>query len=73
MPRSGLGREFGGEPRLARDVMARLYPWHSVGAGDDPWQVLLWANGRLSLEGRADQDRWRWHCAPLSEWDGSDP
>jgi hypothetical protein len=69
----GLGREFGGEPRLARDVLARLYPWHSVGAGDDPWQVLLWANGRLSLEGRADQDRWRWHCAPLSEWDGSGP
>ena len=69
----GLGREFGGDAGLASSILARLYPWHSVGAGEDPWQVLLWANGRLSLSGRADQARWRWHCAPLSEWDGSGP
>jgi hypothetical protein len=69
----GLGREFGGEARLASSILARLFPWHSVGAGDDPWQVLLWANGRVSLAGREDQRRWRWQCAPLSEWDGSAP
>ena len=69
----GLGREFGGDARLASSILARLYPWHSVGAGDDPWQVLLWANGRVSLPGREDQRRWRWQCAPLSEWDGLAP
>ncbi len=54
-------------------VMARLFPWHALGPGDDPWQVLLWANGRIDLEGRPRQARWRWHCAPLSEWDGAVP
>ena len=42
----GLGREFGGDAGLASSILARLYPWHPLGAGDDPWQVLLWANGR---------------------------
>jgi hypothetical protein len=69
----GLGREFGGEAELASSILARLFPWHAVGAGDDPWQVLLWANGRVSLAGREDQKRWRWQCAPLAEWDGSTP
>jgi hypothetical protein len=69
----GLGLEFEGDARLAQTVLARLYPWHAVGADDDPWRVLLWANGRLSLQGRPDQEHWRWHCAPLSEWDGSGP
>jgi hypothetical protein len=69
----GLGREFGGDVGLARRILGRLYPWHGVGADDDAWQVLLWANGRLSLAGREDQVRWRWHCAPLGEWDGSGP
>jgi hypothetical protein len=69
----GLGRAFGGDVGLARSILCRLYPWHGVGPDDDPWQVLLWANGRLSLAGREDQARWRWHCAPLGEWDGSGP
>ena len=69
----GLGREFRGEARLASSILARLFPWHAVGADDDPWQVLLWANGRVSLAGREDQKRWRWQCAPLAEWDGSAP
>jgi hypothetical protein len=69
----GLGREFGGDAGLASSILARLFPWHSIGEGEDPWQVLLWANGRVSLADREDQKRWRWHCAPLAEWDGSPP
>ncbi len=69
----GLGVAFGPEPRLASGVMARHFPWHALGPGDDAWQVLLWANGRIDLEGRPRQARWRWHCAPLTEWDGAVP
>jgi hypothetical protein len=53
--------------------LGRLFPWHAVGDGDDPWEVLLWANGRTELAGRPLQGSWRWQCAPLSEWeDGTD-
>ncbi len=69
----GLGLEEARDADLARRTLARLYPWHSVEAGDDPWDVLLWANGRISLTDRPDQRRWRWHCAPLAEWDGTAP
>jgi uncharacterized protein (TIGR03083 family) len=65
----GLGVDRPRDERLAGAVLARLYPWHDVG-DDDPWQVLLWANGRTDLPGRAFQTRWPWHCQPLSEWDG---
>jgi hypothetical protein len=68
---AGLGRRFTGDAGLASAVLARLYPWHTVDA--DPWQTLLWANGRAELQGRPFQTRWRWHCEPLSEWDGSAP
>ena len=57
--------------RLASGVMARLFPWHD--AEPDPWAALLWANGRIDLAGRPHQERWRWHCEPLSEWDGAGP
>lgn len=63
-----LGREFSPDPELARRTLARLFPWHD--AGDDPWRTLLWANGRLDLPGQPNQTGWRWHCAPLAEWDG---
>ncbi len=66
---AGLGRSFRGDERMAAEVLARLYPWHSVDG--DPWVTLLWANGRVELPGRPFQTRWRWHCEPLSEWDGS--
>lgn len=67
----GLGLGFADEHRLAGAILARLFPWHPP--GDDPWATLLWANGRRSLSGRPFQHRWRWHCAPLSEWDGQVP
>jgi uncharacterized protein (TIGR03083 family) len=68
---AGLGRAFRGDERLAAEVLARLYPWHTVDG--DPWETLLWANGRTEMPGRPFQARWRWHCEPLSEWDGLPP
>jgi hypothetical protein len=31
------------------------------------------ANGRVDLPGQERQTGWRWHCAPLAEWDGVNP
>jgi hypothetical protein len=45
-------------------------------AVDRDWTTLpalLWANGRVALPGHPRQARWRWHCAPLEEWDGVNP
>jgi Mycothiol maleylpyruvate isomerase N-terminal domain len=56
---------------IAEQVLARLYPWHDVDG--DPWETLQWANGRIELAGRPSQQRWRWHSAPLAEWDGTVP
>jgi uncharacterized protein (TIGR03083 family) len=73
----GLGVPFAPDPALAGRVLARLFPWHArdagVGAADDPWRLLLWANGRIDLPGRPSQANWRWHCAPLSDWNGLPP
>jgi Mycothiol maleylpyruvate isomerase N-terminal domain len=68
---AALDRTFRGDERLAAEVLARLYPWHTVDG--DPWETLLWANGRAELSGRPFQSSWRWHCEPLSEWDGLPP
>ncbi len=66
----GLGLDFVPPPDIAAKALARLFPW--VQAEDDPWQALLYATGRISL---GDKERrapnWWWHCAPLSEWDGT--
>jgi methyltransferase family protein len=64
----GLGYAPPGD--LAARVLTRLFPWAPEGV--DPWQGLLWANGRIALDGhsRLDPD-WGWHCAPLGEWDGT--
>ncbi|WP_228454127.1 maleylpyruvate isomerase N-terminal domain-containing protein [Streptomyces alkaliphilus] len=71
----GLAGDGGGDftisPGLARAVTARLFPWHE--SIPDPVEGLLWANGRIDLPGRPRQEKWRWHCAPLAEWDGSAP
>lgn len=64
----GLRREFAPDPDLASRVLARLFPWHDP--GDNPWRTLLWANGRADLPRHPHQKGWRWHCAPLAEWDG---
>jgi hypothetical protein len=69
----GLGVAVEPDRDIAARVLARLYPWHSCGPDEDPWVVLLWANGRLDLPSRPTQQRWRWHSAPLDEWDGQPP
>ena len=69
----GLGVSFEPDRVLAAAVLDRLFPWHRLRPDDDPWRVLLWANGRADLAGRERQIHWRWHCAPLVEWDGAPP
>lgn len=68
----GLDASFLPDPSLSARVLARLFPW--APGHDDPWATLLWANGRLALADRARLGPdWWWHCAPLSEWDGTVP
>lgn len=66
----GLGREFAPPRDLVAPVLERLFPW----APDDvdAWDALRWSNGRIALPRTPRQGAdWCWHCAPLSEWDGT--
>ncbi len=66
---TGFGIDFEPPADLCGRVLARLFPWAPADVGD--WDGLRWANGRLALpEIGAQDENWRWHCAPLSEWDG---
>jgi hypothetical protein len=67
----GLELPFTPPAALARATLERLFPW--APPGTDPWATLLWANGRTDLPGHPRQVRWRWHCAPLEEWDARNP
>jgi hypothetical protein len=67
----GLELSFAPSPELSHATLGRLFPWAPTDA--DPWQALLWANGRVDLPGQQRQTGWRWHCAPLVEWDGTNP
>lgn len=67
----GLGRSFEPSVDLARSTLRRLFPW--APSDLDPWEGLRWANGRVELAGVGRISKWRWHCAPLTEWDGNDP
>jgi uncharacterized protein (TIGR03083 family) len=67
----GLGLPFTPSAELAAATLRRLFPWAPADAA--PWQALLWANGRVDLPGQERQTGWRWHCAPLDEWDGTNP
>jgi hypothetical protein len=69
----GLGVPFAPDDELAASVLARLFPWHHVDADEAAWDVLRWANGRIELPGRPRVGRWRWHTAPLREWNGTAP
>ena len=66
---AGLGLRFDPPGDLCARVVARLFPW--APEHDDPWERLLWCNGRIALPGH---DRlgpeWGWWSAPLDEWDG---
>ncbi|MGH9049018.1 MAG: hypothetical protein ACRDY4_04725 [Acidimicrobiia bacterium] len=66
----GLGIAVAPPVDLCARVGARLFPWAPTDT--DPWATLLWANGRAALGDRERLDAdWYWHCAPLSEWDGT--
>jgi uncharacterized protein (TIGR03083 family) len=67
----GFGRDFVPAQKLGDATLRRLFPWAPTGT--DPWTTLLWANGRADLPGHERQTGWRWHCAPLAEWDGVNP
>ncbi len=66
-----VGLDYRPQDDLADRVLRRLFPWAPTGL--DPWDSLLWANGRISLGDRPRLRRWRWHCAPLDQWDGQPP
>jgi hypothetical protein len=67
----GLRRTFVPSEELSGATLRRLFPW--APADTDSWTALLWANGRADLPGQERQIGWRWHCAPLTEWDGANP
>jgi uncharacterized protein (TIGR03083 family) len=66
-----LRRTFVPSEELSDATLRRLFPWAPTDT--DPWTTLLWANGRADLPGHERQIGWRWHCAPLAEWDGVNP
>lgn len=70
---AGLSISYAPPPDLCRTVLRRLFPWAPAEADASPWAGLLWANGRARLGNRLPQQDWKWHCAPLSEWDGAVP
>ena len=67
---NGFEIDFRPPEDLCGRVLARLFPWAPTDVGG--WDSLLWANGRVALPGLGlpQDENWRWHCAPLSEWDG---
>jgi hypothetical protein len=56
-------------PEVCDRTVRRLFPW--APGHDDPWERLLWCNGRIDLPDRPRlSPDWGWWCAPLDEWDG---
>ena len=48
---------------LAAKVLDRLFA--GTTGDDDPWTLLLWANGRVALPGRPRREPgWRWRSSP---------
>jgi uncharacterized protein (TIGR03083 family) len=64
----GLGIDYDPPSEVVEHTLHRLFPWAPTDA--DPWQALLWANGRTSLGDRKPERKWLWQCAPLDEWNG---
>jgi hypothetical protein len=66
----GFGTPFAGPDEPAAKIIARIFPWAPVGV--PAWEAFRWCTGRTALPGLPRQEGdWRWHCAPLSEWDGA--
>jgi uncharacterized protein (TIGR03083 family) len=66
----GLGVPFTPPAELCVRIVGRIFPWAPADA--PPWDALRWAAGRIALptHDRLGPD-WYWHCAPLTEWDGT--
>lgn len=65
----GMGVTVDADGAVTRKVVERLLPW--APGGGSPWNTLLWATGRSSLEGFEDLGPdWAYHPAPLQEWNG---
>jgi hypothetical protein len=68
---TGLGRSFQPSSSLVQPVLARIFPWAPAGE-TDRWAVFRYETGRAPLGDLPRRDaNWYWHCAPLSEWDGT--
>lgn len=65
-----LGRSFDPPMEIVDAVLQRLFP--GIAPSADPWPQLQWANGRIDLDGRQRLSKWKWHCAPLDEWQPDD-
>lgn len=69
---TATGVPFQPPDEVAEATLRRLFPW--APAEVSPWPGLLWANDRVDLPDRPRPGSgWVWHCAPLSEWDGTIP
>ncbi|PYC78604.1 hypothetical protein C7C46_16000 [Streptomyces tateyamensis] len=64
---AALGVELRPPAELCARTLARLFP--EVPVGEDPWQALLWATGRIDLPALGEGRRTftTWHSAPLHE------
>ena len=68
----GFGEDFRPPDALVERVTARLFPW--APQEYPAWDTFLWCNGRAALPDRTRLDAdWVWWCAPLEEWDATDP
>jgi hypothetical protein len=66
----GLGVDLRPPSDICAGVLRRLFPW--APEHDDPWERLLWCNGRIDLPGHERLGPgWGWWSRPLAEWDGT--
>ncbi len=66
---SGLGLAFEPPADLCARVVGRMFPDAAADApGVDPWRLLRYATGRVTLPGRPTvAPDWRWRGAPLED------
>ncbi|MCX5316036.1 hypothetical protein [Streptomyces sp. NBC_00154] len=66
----GLGLAWAPPAGLCARVLARLFP-HVPADAAAPWPALLWATGRIALEGRPQLTEWRWYSVPHGDADAA--
>lgn len=59
------GTQLNLDQELCERLLRRLFPDVRIEADEAAAELLLWANGRLSTENRAQREGWRSHPAPL--------